>query len=114
MLAFIMIPIIQRHLDEFKDLIWNSHRIRHQKNTYMADGVPNHMYDFPRRYSMEQCGKPLDVDKLDQAVQITDVMNYGNDFLSPDQRNNYEQIVNNVVTEKNYVQCYLELKYSQI
>ena len=49
--------MIQRHLDEFKDIVWNPHRIRHQKDTYMADGIPNHMYDFPHKYDMEQCGK---------------------------------------------------------
>ena len=57
MLAYIMIPLIQRELDEFKDVVWNSHRIRHQKDTYMPDGVPNHIYDFPMQYGLEQCGK---------------------------------------------------------
>ena len=56
MLAFVMIPLVQRNLDEFKDLIWNSHRIRFQRKTLMPDGVPNHMYDFPENYGMEKCG----------------------------------------------------------
>ena len=52
-----MIPLIQRELDEFKDTVWNSHRIRFQKDTFMPDGVPNHVYDFPSRYGLEECGE---------------------------------------------------------
>ena len=63
-----MVPLIQRHLDEFKDLIWNTHRIRHQKDTYMADGVPNHMYDFPAKYRMEQCGMYSSVPNCREGV----------------------------------------------
>ena len=52
-----MIPLIQRELDEFREVVWNSHRIRHQKNTFMPDGVPNHIYSFPEQYGLEKCGK---------------------------------------------------------
>ena len=48
--------MMQKELDKFKETIWNSHRIRAQRNTYMADGVPNHIYSFPERYGMEKCG----------------------------------------------------------
>jgi hypothetical protein len=51
-----MIPVMQRELDEFRDTVWNSHRIRTQKDTLMADGVPNHIYEFPSRYGMEKKG----------------------------------------------------------
>lgn len=51
-----MIPLIQRELDEFKDVVWNSHRIRCQKNTFMPDGIPNHIYAFPKEYGLEECG----------------------------------------------------------
>ena len=57
LLAYIMIPLIQKELDQFKDVVWNSHRIRYQKNTFMPDGVPNHIYDFPSKYGIEECGK---------------------------------------------------------
>ena len=29
LLAYIMIPLIQKELDEFKDVVWNSHRIEY-------------------------------------------------------------------------------------
>ena len=51
-----MIPIMQRELDEFKDTIWNTHRIRYQKETMLPDGIPDHIYSFPEKYGLEQCG----------------------------------------------------------
>ena len=51
-----MIPVIQKQLDVFKDTLWNAHRIRAQKNTLLPDGVPNHIYDFPEEYSLQECG----------------------------------------------------------
>ena len=52
-----MVPLIQCQLEEFQNIVWNPHRIRCQKDTVMADGIPNHMYDFPNKYGMEECGK---------------------------------------------------------
>ena len=54
-----MIPLIQREIDVFKDVIWNSHRIRAQKNTYLPDGVPEHIFDFPEAYGLKNCGKQI-------------------------------------------------------
>ena len=50
MLAYFMIPMMQRELDEFRLTIWNTHRIRAQKETLMADGIPDHIFEFPERY----------------------------------------------------------------
>ncbi len=41
------------------DVVWNSHRIRDQKNTYLPDGVPNHIYSFADNYGLEECGMQL-------------------------------------------------------
>ena len=54
--AFLMIPIMQRELDTFKDIIWNSHRICVQKETFLPNGVPNHIHSFPEEYGLEECG----------------------------------------------------------
>lgn len=56
-MAFLFIPLLQAHLDTFKDTVWNSHRIRAQKNTLLPDGVPDHIYSFPEQYGLEECGK---------------------------------------------------------
>ena len=52
-----MIPLMQQQLDEFRCTVWNTHRIRAQKDTFMADGVPNHIFEFPERYGMERQGR---------------------------------------------------------
>ena len=54
LLAYLMIPIIQKQLEIFK--VWNSHRIRAQRDTRSPDGVPNHIYAFPEEYGLEDCG----------------------------------------------------------
>ena len=51
-----MIPIIQREIITFKDMVWNAHRIRSQKETVLPSGVPNHIYNFPEEYDMQACG----------------------------------------------------------
>ena len=51
-----MIPVIQRELDEFRNTVWNPHRIRKQ-DTNLPDGVPNHMHAFPQEYGLQECGK---------------------------------------------------------
>ena len=56
LLAFLFIPLMQKQLDIFKDSIWNSHRIRGQKDTNLPNGVPNHIYEFPDKYGLEECG----------------------------------------------------------
>ena len=51
-----MIPLIQRELDTFINSIWNTDRIRKQRNTTLPDGVPNHIYSFPEEYGLQECG----------------------------------------------------------
>ena len=46
LLAFVMIPLLQKELDTFKDTIWNTHRIRQQKDTALPHGIPDHIYNF--------------------------------------------------------------------
>ena len=64
LLTFIMIPLLQRKLDVFKDVAWNSHRIRAQKDVYLPTGVPKHIYSFPEEYIMEECGMLLFLDNV--------------------------------------------------
>ena len=60
LLAYLMIPIMQKELDLFKDTIWNTHQIRMQKDTCLPCGIPNHIYEFPEEYNLEECGKLFD------------------------------------------------------
>ena len=58
LLAYILIPVIQKQLDLFAQTICNSHRIRAEE-TFLPDGVPDHIYNFPERYGLEDCSPCL-------------------------------------------------------
>ena len=61
-LAFVLIPLLQKELNTFKDTIWNTHRIRQQRDTELPNGVPNHIYAFPEEYGFADCGKFTKID----------------------------------------------------
>ena len=56
LLAFTMIPLMQRELDTFKDTIWNAHRIRPQKDALLPAFIPDHIYSLTEEYGLEPCG----------------------------------------------------------
>lgn len=53
-MAFVFIPVIQKEMDIFREMIWNSHRVRAQKETQMPKGIPNHLYSFPETYGAQE------------------------------------------------------------
>ena len=55
-MAFIFVPVIQMEMDVFIETVWNSHRIRQQKDAQLPKGIPNHVYHFPEKYGAEECG----------------------------------------------------------
>lgn len=55
-IAYIMIPLVQKELDTFRDNIWNCHRIRQQKDTVLPNGIPNQIHSFPDEYELQECG----------------------------------------------------------
>jgi hypothetical protein len=57
LLAFVFIPVIKREVEIFYNDIWNTHRIRQQKDALMPKGVPDHMFNFPTVYGAEDHGK---------------------------------------------------------
>jgi len=57
LLAFVMVPLVQKELDVFRETVWNTHRIRAQKDTNLPVGIPNHIHNFPDQYGLEQCGR---------------------------------------------------------
>ena len=52
-----MVPLVQKELDVFRETVWNTHRIRAQKDTVLPDGIPDHIYNFPEQYTLKDCGK---------------------------------------------------------
>ena len=57
LLAFILIPVIQKQLDSFPETICNTHRIRRQENTSLPDGVSDHIYNFQQEYGLKSVVK---------------------------------------------------------
>ena len=53
-----MVPMMQKEIDTFVNVVWNSHRFWAQKDTFLPAGVPNHIYSFP---GLEECGTALPV-----------------------------------------------------
>ena len=45
-----MIPLIQKEVQEFVDVVVNPHFIRNQAGVKLPNGVPNHIFDFPHQY----------------------------------------------------------------
>ena len=57
LLTFIMVPLVQKELDVFRETVWNTHRMRAQKDTVLLDGIPDHIYNFPEQYNLKDCVK---------------------------------------------------------
>ena len=67
-----MVPIMQKEIDTFVNVVWNSHRIRVQKDTFLPAGIPNHIYSFPEQYGLEECGMALPLPGALQTVASSD------------------------------------------
>ena len=66
---------IQRHLDNFRNL-WNTHRIRQQRNTETVGGIPDLLYHQPllfgtRDYSFELPCELVEIEEI--GLNYTDV-----------------------------------------
>ncbi|XP_013403271.1 uncharacterized protein LOC106168664 [Lingula anatina] len=112
LLAYIMIPLLQRELDTFKDCVWNSHRIRAQKDTVLPSGIPDHIHNFPEEYSLEQCELPVTNEQLREVAEISGVLDVSDDFLEPDFRRRCERILPDIheIEAKDFWRAYLYLK----
>ena len=66
-LRFCFLPLIQGHLNVFKDY-WNMHRIRHQKTVDGAYGIPDVMFYQPEMFGKNDKSLPLpcDLEALDE------------------------------------------------
>lgn len=71
LLAFLLIPVVQKELDLFRTVVWNSHKIRTQKDTALPDGIPDHIYSFPETYGLEECGMTVHIFTLKIDILVT-------------------------------------------
>eukprot|EP00795_Rhopilema_esculentum_P011687 gene11687-4_t len=73
-LAYIFIPVLKRECDAFVRL-WNSHRIRQQKELQLPTGIPDHMYAFPEHYGGENKGFVVAENDLIDAADYAELIN---------------------------------------
>ena len=71
LLAFLLIPVVQKELDLFRTVVWNSHKIRTQKDTALPDGISDHIYNFPETYDLEECGMTVHIFPLKIDILVT-------------------------------------------
>ena len=50
-LAFVIVPILQKELDDFVKW-WNSHRIRYNRKSDSPKGIPDDLFDIPEAVGM--------------------------------------------------------------
>ena len=73
MLAFIFIPVIQKELDVFKNVVWNHKRGRKQSNKELPTGIPEYIHDNPEEFGAENCGSDVTEDSLLLVGQDYDI-----------------------------------------
>lgn len=93
LLAFVFIPVIQKEMNIFRETVWNSHRIRKQKDAQLPKGIPNHVYHFPEKYGAEDCGWQVSEESLNEVAELSGVLQEGSDFLPQDVRAECERII---------------------
>ncbi|CAB4023493.1 Hypothetical predicted protein [Paramuricea clavata] len=80
LIAFLMIPVLQKQLDSFKDTVWNCHRIRTQKETLLPDGVRIIWW-------------PVTEDQLKDVAELSGVLELDDDFIQSESREKCERII---------------------
>eukprot|EP00794_Sanderia_malayensis_P021011 gene21011-23063_t len=93
MLAFIYIPVIQKELDHFKNVIWNTHQIRAQKDVVLPNGIPDHIYSFPEEYDLTDCKKIVTEDQLEEVALHSNIFHANDDYLERNLRDQFEAVV---------------------
>lgn len=95
MLAYIFIPHIQKELDDFRETVWNFHRVRKNKNKLLPDGIPQHIYEFPDKQDPpgEHMGIPITDAMLGNAAALSGFLDEDIDFVTKDFRERCEAII---------------------
>ena len=67
MFIFYFLGVLQHELDKIKSL-WNTHRIRHIRNSNRLGGCPDVLYFTPKGLGITDCKFPLDSHDLNLAM----------------------------------------------
>ena len=72
--AYVFIPIVQRELDDFQEIVWNDKKGRKQARKLLPTGIPTNMYDFPETYgNFNDYGIEVTDEDLNDLTQIDDL-----------------------------------------
>lgn len=93
LLAYIYIPVVQRELDEFREIVWNHNRGRKQGSKVLPTGVPSHIYHNPEYYGGKECGKAISKEMLDNVSAQTKILEDDHDFFNPELRGICETVI---------------------
>ncbi|XP_067040998.1 uncharacterized protein [Acropora muricata] len=93
LLAFIMVPLIQKELAIFREIVCNSHTIRAQRHTALPDRIPDHIYNYPEKYGLEESGLPVTEEQLQEVAIESGVLRIPDDFLTLEFREECERII---------------------
>ena len=112
LLAYVYLPVVQKELDVFREVVWNSSRGRKQKDKLLPTGIPNHIYRNPEEYGAEDCGTHLSESFLEELEEATGVTDDDHDFLTPTERLICETLLPDPSSLKPYdaADAYIRLK----
>ena len=99
-------------IDVFKDVVWNNHRIREQKDGELPGGVPNHIFNFPEEYELENCGMNITDGQLREVAELSGVFDVSDDYLPTETRCRFAEIVPDpsILNNDQWVDAYMRLK----
>ena len=91
-IAYVYIPVLEREMHLFVTN-WNSHRIKFQKDTILPNGIPEHIYLFPEKYSLERCVLSISEEQLQQVAELSGFLRISNEYLENDFKNRCPELV---------------------
>ena len=81
------IPVLQKELDTFRVSVWNNHCMCKQKAKELPGGVPEHIYMHLQNYGGEKCGLSVIEEQLQEAAELSGVLEGTRDYLEARYRN---------------------------
>ena len=89
LLAYLCVPVLQRECNLFVS-VWNSHRIRKQKNIALPYGIPDHIFNCPEQYGCSDQGVSVTEEQLINACEESCVDDAATSYLSEEQINIFQ------------------------
>jgi len=108
-MAYVMIPILQKEIDIFVDL-HNNHRIRKQDAVELPDGIPNHIYECPEEYGLEECGVQVSDADIALVESKADIADENEDYIDFQLRASCDRLLPNGVENDGIYNAFVRLK----